>query len=346
MFKKTYFIADIAANHDGSLKRAKKLIKLCAKAGADAAKFQHFKAKTIVSDEGFKKIGKISHQKKWKKSIFQVYKSASINFSWTQALKKECDKAGIDFMTAPYDLEYIDKVNKFIKYFKIGSGDITWKESLEKISRKKKTIMLATGASSFTDVVNAVNLIRKKNKKKIILMQCNTNYTNSTNNFNYINLKVLNQYRKFFGNKIILGLSDHTPGHATVLGAVTLGAKVIEKHFTDNNNRNGPDHKFSMNPKTWKIMVDETRNLENALGNGKKIIEKNEKQSVIIQRRGCWSARKIYKGEVFNKQMVKLLRPCPKQSISPFLIEKYFGKKIKVTLSPNQIIKEKYFDFK
>ena len=101
-----------------------------------------------------------------------------------------------------------------------------------------------------------------------------------------------------------------------------------------------------MNPKTWKIMVDETRNLENALGNGKKIIEKNEKQSVIIQRRGCWSARKIYKGEIFNKQMVKLLRPCPKQSISPFLIEKYFGKKIKVTLSPNQIIKEKYFDFK
>ena len=168
MFKKTYFIADIAANHDGSLKRAKKLIKLCAKAGADAAKFQHFKAETIVSDEGFKKIGKISHQKKWKKSIFQVYKSASINFSWTQALKKECDKAGIDFMTAPYDLEYIDKVNKFIKYFKIGSGDITWKESLEKISRKKKTIMLATGASSFTDVVNAVNLIRKKRYQKDI----------------------------------------------------------------------------------------------------------------------------------------------------------------------------------
>ena len=92
MFKKTYFIADIAANHDGSLKRAKKLIKLCAKAGADAAKFQHFKAETIVSDEGFKKIGKISHQKKWKKSIFQVYKSASINFSWTQALKRNVTK--------------------------------------------------------------------------------------------------------------------------------------------------------------------------------------------------------------------------------------------------------------
>ena len=109
-------------------------------------------------------------------------------------------------MTAPYDLEYIDKVNKFIKYFKIGSGDITWKESLERFLGKK-TIMLATGASSFTDVVNAVNLIRKKNKKKIILMQCNTNYTNSTNNFNYINLKVLNQYRKFLEIKLFLVLA-------------------------------------------------------------------------------------------------------------------------------------------
>ena len=109
----TYFIADIAANHDGSLSRAKKLIKLCAKSGANAAKFQHFKAETIVLDEGFKKIGKISHQKKWKESVFKVYKKASINPKWTKVLSNECKKYKIDFLTAPYDLNYVDQVNKY-----------------------------------------------------------------------------------------------------------------------------------------------------------------------------------------------------------------------------------------
>jgi sialic acid synthase SpsE len=132
----TYYIADIAANHDGSLARAKKLIKLCAKSGANAAKFQHFKAETIVLDEGFKKMGKTSHQKKWKESVFSVYKKASINPKWTKVLSNECKKYKIDFLTAPYDLEYVDHVNKYIPAYKIGSGDITWKEIITKIAKK------------------------------------------------------------------------------------------------------------------------------------------------------------------------------------------------------------------
>ena len=133
----TYFIADIAANHDGNLKRAKKLIRLAAKSGANAAKFQHFKAETIVSDYGFKKLGKLTHQSKWKKSVFEVYKDASINFKWTSELSKECKKNNIDFMTSPYDLDYVDKVEKHIVAYKIGSGDITWKEIIKKIEKKK-----------------------------------------------------------------------------------------------------------------------------------------------------------------------------------------------------------------
>ena len=132
---KTYFIADIAANHDGNLNRAKKLIKLCAKAGANAAKFQHFKAETIVSDNGFKSLGKIAHQKKWKQSVFDTYKKASINPSWGVILKKECRKNKIDYMTAPYDLDYVDEVKKDIVAYKIGSGDITWKKIIKKISK-------------------------------------------------------------------------------------------------------------------------------------------------------------------------------------------------------------------
>jgi sialic acid synthase SpsE len=136
---KTYFVADIAANHDGKLSRALKLIRLAAKAGADAAKFQHFKAETIVSDYGFKNLGKITHQKKWNKSVYQVYKEASINNSWTPRLKKECCKHGIAFMTSPYDLDYVDSVYDFIDAYKIGSGDINWHEIIDKISKKKKT---------------------------------------------------------------------------------------------------------------------------------------------------------------------------------------------------------------
>ena len=130
---KTYFIADVAANHDGLLSRAKKLIRLCAKAGANAAKFQHFKAETIVSDYGFKKMKKMTHQKKWKKSVFQVYKDASINPQWTKELFLECKKNKIDFLTSPYDLNYVDLVYKYVSAYKIGSGDISWHEIIKKI---------------------------------------------------------------------------------------------------------------------------------------------------------------------------------------------------------------------
>ena len=123
----TYFIADVAANHDGDLERAKDLIYLCAEAGADSAKFQHFTASTIVSAQGFKSLdGLQSHQSKWKKSVFDVYQDASINQDWTPILKETCEKAGISFFTSPYSYELVDKVDEFISAYKIGSGDITW----------------------------------------------------------------------------------------------------------------------------------------------------------------------------------------------------------------------------
>ena len=337
---KVYFVADIAANHDGSLARAKNLIRLCAKAGANAAKFQHFKAETIVSDSGFKKIGKITHQSKWKKSVFEVYKNASINPNWTASLKKECEKNKIDFLTAPYDLDYVDSVNNFIPAYKIGSGDITWKEIIAKIAKKKKPVLLACGASTLKETVDAANLILKYNKK-VILMQCNTNYTNSLANFKFLNINVLKQFKKIFKDRLILGLSDHTPGHTSVLGAIALGAKVIEKHFTDNNFRSGPDHAFSLNPKTWKEMVDASRYLEMSLGDGKKKIEQNEKQSVIVQRRGIWLKKYLKKGDRLKKTHIKFLRPCPKNSISPFFINKYLGKKAKKNLRPNTLLTKK-----
>ena len=169
-------------------------------------------------------------------------------------------------------------------------------------------------------------------------MQCNTNYTSSLDNFKYINLNVLNDYKKIFKNRVILGLSDHTPGSTTVLGAIALGAKVIEKHFTDNNSRKGPDHKFSMNPITWKAMVKSSREMEVSLGNGKKIIEFNEKQSSIVQRRGVWLCQDKKKNDKLTIEDCKFLRPCPKNSISIFDIEKYLGRKFKKNMKKNSLI--------
>jgi hypothetical protein len=135
----TYFIADIAANHDGDLKRAKDLIYLAAEAGADAAKFQHFSAKTIVSDYGFKNLGsQQSHQASWKKSVYDIYKNASLDESWTPILKETCDKVGIAFFTSPYSFELVDNVDEYLSAYKVGSGDITWLEIIEYIAKKRK----------------------------------------------------------------------------------------------------------------------------------------------------------------------------------------------------------------
>ena len=336
----TFFIADIAANHDGDLNKAIELIHLSAENGADAAKFQHFKAETIVSDIGFKKLKKKkSHQSTWKKSVYEVYKDASINLKWTERLKKECEKCGIIFFTSPYDLGLVDYVDKYVPAYKIGSGDITYLEIIKKISNKKKPVILASGASNLKDVDRAVYEILKRNKS-LCLMQCNTNYTAEKNNLNHINLNVLKTFKKRYP-KVILGLSDHTAGHSTVLGAIALGARMIEKHFTDKNDKEGPDHKFSMNPKSWREMIIRSRELEKSLGSVNKIIEKNELETVILQRRAIRSKTKLQKGLKLRSSDLISLRPCPPNSILPYELKKVVGKKLKRSIEEGDLIKWK-----
>lgn len=320
----TYFIADIAANHDGSLERAKMLIRLAAEAGADAAKFQNFSAAKIVSDYGFRTMGgQQSHQAKWKKSVFEVYSDASVSFDWTPELKKTCDEVGIDYFSSPYDFEAIDRLDAYMAAYKVGSGEIDWLEALDRMASKGKPVILATGAATIGEVQKAVHTILAKNPQ-LVLMQCNTNYTASLENLKYVNLRVLETYRTMFPN-VVLGLSDHTPGHATVLGAVALGARAIEKHFTDDNHREGPDHAFAMNPVTWKEMVENTRRLESALGSGDKKIEDNEKDTSVIQRRCIRAAKDIPAGTVITREMLDVLRPATPGAIKPDQIEAVIG---------------------
>lgn len=325
--ERPYFIADIAANHDGDINRAYKLIELAKEAGADCAKFQNFKAATIVSRKGFDTMqGQVSHQKSWKKSVYDVYDDASVSDNWSPLLKKKCDEVGIEYMTSPYDFQSVDIANEYSNAFKIGSGDITWTEILEYIAKKGKPVLIASGASTMDDVERAMSILQS-HTKEIVLMQCNTNYTASSDNYKYINLNVINSYREKYPN-VVLGLSDHTYGYATVLGAIALGARVIEKHFTDDNDRIGPDHKFSMNPVTWREMVEESNKLYDALGDGIKRIEDNEIDTVVVQRRSVFIKNSMKKGEIITKDNLIPLRPSKEGTILPYEINEIVGKRV------------------
>ena len=323
----TYFIADVAANHDGSLDRARELMTLAKAAGADAAKFQHFRADHIVSDKGFRELGdQQSHQATWSKSVYEVYKDASLPWEWTKPLADHAASIGIDFFTSPYDIEAIDFVDDFVPAYKIGSGDITWLEAIDHMASKGKPMILATGAATIDEVRRAVTTI-KAHGVPYSVMQCNTNYTGVAENLHHIHLSVLNTYRAEFPDAI-LGLSDHTHGNVTVLGAVAMGARVIEKHFTDDVHREGPDHHFSMTPETWREMVERTRDLEAAIGSTLKVVAENEKETVVIQRRGLRFARPLTTGTVIGADDLVALRPATPGCITPDQLDAVIGARV------------------
>ncbi len=335
----TYFIADISANHDGSLDRAKMLIRLAAEAGADAAKFQNFRAPKIVSKRGFESQGKaLSHQAGWTKSVYEVYQDASLSWDWTPILKEACDEAGIAYFSTPYDFEAVDMLDPYVPCFKIGSGDITWPEMLEKVASKKKPVILSTGASTLEDVKRAVRILTRTNKQ-LVLLQCNTNYTASRENFRFINLKVLETYRKAFPGAVV-GLSDHTIGLTTVLGSVALGGRVVEKHFTDDPTRPGPDHPFSMTPTTWRDMVDRTREMELAIGTNAKDVMGNEQETAVIQRRCLRASRDLPAGTTLTKKDLDALRPAPADAVFPYELESVVGRRLKVDLPAGEYLRK------
>ena len=198
---------------------------------------------------------------------------------------------------------------------------------LKHVSKLDKPIFIATGASNMNDVIRAMDIFSNI-QESVCLMQCNTNYTAELENFKHIHLNVLKTFAEMWPN-VVLGLSDHTPGHATVLGAVALGARAVEKHFTDDMGRIGPDHKFSMNPSDWSEMVQRTRELEAALGNSRKFVAENESETVILQRRCVRAKNDIEIGKVLDKNDVEVLRPSPANAIMPYDINKIIGRSLK-----------------
>ena len=254
--------------------------------------------------------------------MFDVYEQYHCPRDWTETLVQTCREADIEFMTTPYDFAAIDELDPHLGAYKVGSGDITWTAEIEYIARTGKPVLLATGAADMADVDRAE--IKALNSQ-LVLMQCNTNYSGDLENFRFINLNVLQTFAARWPG-MVLGLSDHTPGHAAVLGAVTLGARVIEKHFTDDNTRPGPDHGFAMNPVTWRDMVERTRELEYALGDGTKRVEDNELNTVVVQRRAIRARAVLPKGTVLTPEHLEVLRPCPQDGLAPYEMGALIGK--------------------
>ncbi len=306
-----FIIADIGANFDGNLDKAKELALAVKQAGGDVVKIQSFQAKKIVSGKGFVSMKLKGVHGSWKKPVDEVFKDAEFPREWHKAFFDYCRSIDIEVSSSPYDYEAVDLLERLgVNFYKIGSGDITWLEMLEYIAKKGKPVILATGASTFAEVDEAVRVIKAAGNKELALLQCITNYPSRIES---ANIRVMETYRQAFGT--IIGYSDHTPGDTVVLGAIALGAKVIEKHFTLNKKDAGPDHPHSMEPAEFESMVRHIRDLEKALGTGQKDVVEEEAETVIVQRRGLYYAKGLKKGRKIGKNDLEELRPalglCP-----------------------------------
>lgn len=302
----TYVIAEIGANFDGSIEKAKRLIDAAKDCGADCAKFQTFTAEKIVSDAGFKKMTLHGVHGSWGRSVYDVFKDVEFPHEWHKEISDYCKKVGIDFSTSPYDKEAVDLCQKLdVPFIKIGSGDITWLSMLEYIAKKGKPMMLATGDATLAEIDEAVRTVLATGNNQLVLMQCVTNYPSKLES---ANIRVIEAYQKMYN--IITGYSDHAPGSVVALGAVALGARVIEKHFTLDKNDKGPDHPHSMEPSEFSFMVKSIRELEKSLGTSYKQVVEEEAETVFVQRRGLCAKRKINEGTVINPEDIDVLRPA------------------------------------
>lgn len=327
-----YIIAEIGANFDHDIAKAKKIIKAAKECGADCAKFQSFKAEKIVSENGFASMKLKGVHGSWGRPVHEVFKDAEFPREWHREISEYCNLIGIDFSTSPYDFEAVDLcVELDVPFIKIGSGEITWLEMIEYIAKKSKPIFLATGDATMSEIDEAIRVIESTGNKELVLMQCITNYPSKIES---ANINVLKNYQNAFN--VLTGYSDHSPGPVVALGSVALGGLVIEKHFTLNKSDSGPDHPHSMDVNEFKRMVDYIRELEVAMGSSRKLVVEEESETVFVQRRGLYSKNFIPKGKVIERGDLDVLRPA--LGIQPKYINIVVGKTAANDIEPDMPI--------
>jgi len=322
MLKKGVFIiAEAGVNHNGDVNLAYKLIDEAKEAGADAVKFQTFKAEKVLSkytkmaDYQKKNLGKEVSQ-------IEMVKSLELSYNDFEKLKNYCDEKGIIFLSSPFDKESVDFLDKLVPYYKIPSGEIVNYPYLKHIASKNKPIIMSTGMANLSNVEKALDTIYSVNNTvEIYLLHCTTNYPCP---YDEVNLKAMLTLKEVF--KLPVGYSDHTLGIEVPIAAVAIGAQIIEKHFTLDKNLLGPDHKASLEPNELKAMVNAIRNIEKALGNGIKKPNKSEKEIEKVVRKKLVATRDIKSGETISEKDIAIKRS--NIGLSPDFLEVIIGKKI------------------
>jgi len=324
-----FIIAEAGINHNGNFVLAKKLIDNAVKAGADAIKFQTFKTENIVTLTA----EKAEYQKDIiDESQYKMLKKFELSDDDFWNLFNYAKKSGIIFLSSPFDEESVDFLDKIgVPAFKVPSGEITNFPLLKKIGQKSKPVILSTGMATLGEVEDALNYLYKQGIKEIILLHCTTSYPAPVKS---VNLRAMETLRCAF--QMPVGFSDHTTGIIISIAAVSMGACVIEKHFTLDKTLPGPDHKASLEPRELIALVKGVRDVESALGNGIKTPNEVEKGIKMIARKSIVARRNINKGDILTEENLTMKRPGT--GIEPKFLESILHKRARVFIQRDQVI--------
>ena len=329
----TLIIAEAGVNHNGSLEMAMQLIEKAAEAGVDYVKFQTFKSEKLVS----RHATKAEYQKantEGEDSQLKMLQQLELSVDDHLRLIEHCNHCGIKFLSTAFDLDSIDFLDSLnLDLWKIPSGEITNLPYLRRIAQKGSRVIMSTGMCEPEDIEAALNVLTTNGTplENITLLHCNTEYPTPWND---VNLRAMHDIANRFN--VPVGYSDHTKGIEVPIAAVALGATVIEKHFTLDNNLPGPDHKASLEPQQLKAMVDAIRHIEQALGNGVKQISESERKNIAIARKSIVAASEIKKGELFTEENLTVKRPGG--GISPMKWDELIGTTASRDYQPDELI--------
>lgn len=317
---KVVVIAEAGVNHNGRIDLAKRLIDVAAEAGVDYVKFQTFKAEKLVQKKAKKASYQIDNTGS-DDSQFEMLKKLELQYKDHAILIQYCNDKKVKFLSTAFDFESIQFLKDKIDFYKIPSGEVTNLPYLEKISQLQLPIVMSTGMANMDEVRAAYNVLVKNgvNSDDITILHCNTEYPTPMED---VNLRAMLTIQQELG--VNVGYSDHTLGLEVPIAAVAMGAKVIEKHFTLDRNMEGPDHKASLEPEELKAMVKAIRNVELALGHGKKNPSKSEKKNISVARKSIVAAQNIKKGDLFTSENISVKRPGT--GISPMSWYNVIGK--------------------
>ena len=299
-----YVIAEAGSNHDRDLDQARRLIDVAAAAGADAVKFQTFTADQIVA-ETRTRAAYLDAILPPDKTMSALFRDLELPHEWHATLFEHATAAGLDFLSTPFDLTAVDLLDNLgVKAFKVASYELWHLPLIKAIASRGKPIICSTAMANLADIQEAVDTIAATGNQQLILLHCVVNYPPP---FADLNLRAIETLRRAFG--VPAGYSDHSPGLTAPIVATALGAAVIEKHFTTDRSRSGPDHRFALEPDELGLMVRAIRDGQAALGDGIKRMAASEADLYVTARRSLFAARTIEAGSVLVEGDIAILRP-------------------------------------